>query len=358
MVQTLARCRSCGLPAKLAESIEWRGGGGIVFSRMRSLRLAMLDERTMDGIHQAVAAQVGEDAITEAEREYTRIVAGRILAGIRGRLTRYGAIKKRALEGMEEYSMLLGMGRMEIEKFTPAVGGTLNLHRPFNLCVSVAGVTGTLEEMDRCRYDAEITATGEHSRRLDLHVMETQDVKAGPQRDIPLYVGRKGAGKREGCHLCGLPPFVSQLVWDELYGVVTAGIRGRRVAFVPAYILAALADTLADPGAGERPALLEEVVFDATRKSIEGGTDDAYESADVIPREGDARAAWESMSMRGWGEVVESELLGESWRVDVAGVVDGGLVAGWLRALHAAATGKETSARVETGKEYTTFRLD
>ena len=110
--------------------------------------------------------------------------------------------------------------------------------------------------------------------------------------------------------------------------------------------------------AGERPALLEKAVYDATRNSLEGGMDDAYESADIIPRGGDAQAAWDSMSMRGWGEVVEGELLGESWRVDVAGVVDGGLVAGWLCALHAAATGKETSARVETGKEYTTFRLD
>jgi len=318
----------------------------------------MLDAQTMESIHRAVSAEAGEENLREAEKESTRIVTGRFLAGIKGRLTRYGAIKKRALEGIEEYSMLMGMGRMEIEKFTPGVGGSLNLHKPFNLSMVVAGVTGTLEEMDRCRYDAEISAVGAHSQRLDLRITETQGKSAGSRRELPDYQSRKGMEKQEGCHLCGLPLPVSQLIWDELYGVVTAGMRGRRVALVPAYMLAVLADPVVDSVDIGQSGLLEEAVYTAARISLEEGTGDAYESSDVIPRGGDAQAAWDSMRMRGWGEVVRSSLPGRGWQVDVAGAVDVGLVAGWLRALYAATTGEEASATIEEGKEYTTFRLD
>jgi len=318
----------------------------------------MLDASTMESIHRAVSAEAGEESIQEAEKESTRIVVGRLLAGIKGRLTRYGATKKRALEGMEEYSMLLGMGRMEIEKFTPGLGGTMNLQRPFNLSMVVAGVTGTLEEMDRCSYDAEITAVGAYSKRLDLHVSETQGTRVGSSRDLPDYQIRKGVEKQRGCHLCGMPLQVSKLIWDELYGVITAGIRGRRVALVPAYMLAALADPEVDAGKKVYSGLLEEAVYSATRMSLEKGTDDAFESTDVIPRNGDAQSAWDSMIMKGWGEVVGSSLLDDGWRVDVAGVIDGSLVAGWLRALHSAATGEEVSATIEVGEEYTTFKLD
>lgn len=358
MVQTLARCHSCGLPAKLAERLEWRDGGAIVFSRMKSMRLVMLDARTMESINRAVAAEVGEESISEVEKESTRIVTGRLLAGIKGRLTRYGAIKKRALEGMVEYSMLLGLGRMEIEKFTPGVGGILNLQKPFNLSMVVAGVTGTLEEMDRCRYEVEIADAGAHSQRLELRVVETQGAKTGSRRDLPDHQSRKGAEKQKGCHLCGLPLPVSKFIWDELYGVVTAGIRGRRIALVPAYMLAALAEPVVGDGRDGYSRLLEEAVYSATRMSLEEGEDDAYESAAVIPRVGDAQAAWDSIRIRGWGEVVGSRLQGNGWQVDVAGVADDNLVAGWLRALHDTATGEEASATIETGKEYTTFRFD
>ncbi|MBN2027546.1 MAG: hypothetical protein JW854_12370 [Actinobacteria bacterium] len=358
MVQTLARCRSCGLPAKLAERIEWRDGGIIVLGRMKSMRLAMLDAQTMESIHNAVAAETGEESITEAEKEYTRIVIGKLMAGIKGRLTRYGAIKKRVLEGMEEYSILLGMGRLEIEKFTPGAGGLLNLHEPFNISMVVAGVTGTLEEMDRCGYAAEITAIGANSQRLDLRVVETHGTKAVSRKPFPDNQSLKGVEKQQGCHLCGLPSFVSQLIWDELYGVVTAGVRGRRVALVPVFLLEAITDPIVEAGKGSRQELLEEAVYNATAITLEGGTGDAYESADLIPRNGDAQAAWDSLRMRGWGEVVGSSMSGESWQVDVAGVVNAGLVAGWLRALYAAATGEKASATIKEEREYITFKLD
>jgi hypothetical protein len=357
MVQTLARCRSCGLPAKLAERLEWRNGGVIVFSRMKSIRLAMVDEQTTERIHRAISAEVGEDALMSVEKESTRIVTSGLLAGIKGRLTRYGAIKKRALEGMEEYSLLLGMGRIEIERFTPGVEGILNLHRPFDLSITAAGVTGVLEEMDRCRYQADISAAGENSHRLELRIIESSDTGADSLQDPSGYQHRKGGEKQKGCSQCGLPQSVAQMIWDELYGVVVAGVGGRRVALVPAYMLAAFARLGNDVAGDRRSGLVEGAVYSSTRISLEGGTSDAYESADLLPHNGDARAAWQSMRMRGWGEVVGASLQGKEWGIDVSDPVDIGLIAGWLRALYAATTGEEAVAVIEEGKGSTTFRL-
>ena len=100
MVQTLNRCRSCGLPGKLAERLEWRSGGTITLARIRSLRLALMDASTMESIHAVVAAEAGDAAFMAAHKEAAHLVAGKVMAGIKGRLTRYGAIKKRALEAM------------------------------------------------------------------------------------------------------------------------------------------------------------------------------------------------------------------------------------------------------------------
>jgi len=320
-----------------------------------SMRLALLDAQTMDNIQRDLASGVGGDACMMAEKEATRIVTGSLLAGIKGRLTRYGAIKKRALEDMEEYSLLLGMGRIEMERFTPGEGGALKLHKPFDLMVTAAGVTGALEEMDRCRYRTSISSLGEHDYRLVLEVSESEDPEVSLSE--PSSWHGRGGEKVRGCSLCGLPLAFSQLLWDELYGTVEAGIQGRRVAFLPAYMLSVLARLGKGEVEGGQAGLVERAVYASTVNGLERGRDDAYESTAIVPRNGNARIAWGSMAMRGWGEVVGGALRGREWRIDVLDPVDMGLVAGWLRALYTLATGEDTATRIEEGRESTTFSL-
>ncbi len=357
MVQTLNRCRSCGLPAKLAERLEWRSGGTITLHRMRSVRLMLIDAQTMDRIHGAVTAGAGETAFLASQVEATRLVTGKLTAGIKGRLTRYGAVKKKALEAMEEYSLLLGMGRIEMEKFTPGEGGSLVLHEPFDISVVAGGILGVLEELDRCGYGADISNVGERAYRLVLEQMESQHITALSVRNPLLHHDGREGEKAEGCPMCGLPQAVSLLRWDEVHGKVAAGAGGRRVAFLPAYILDIAAGLGNAAGGGNRGGVVEGAVYAATRAGLEASADDAFESTAVVPRNGDAQAACDSMRVRGWGEVADHKLEGRDWWIEVINPVHEGLIAGWLRALHDFTTGDETSAVMEMGRNGTAFRL-
>lgn len=358
MVQTLARCRSCGLPGKLAESLEWQPDGAIVFRRMKSLRLALLDAQTMDHIRAAVEAAVGADACMGAEKDATRIVTGGLTSGIKGRLSRYSAIKKRALEAIEGYSMLLGMGRIELERFTPGEGGSLLLRRPFDLGVVTAGVTGVLEEMDRCRYAGTLSGAGENVYRLVLDSDEPEGVEAASPRELPLFHDQQaGDEKIEGCRICGLPSAISQLRWDELYGTIEAGAGGRRVFFMPVYMLAVLGHLAAGVAGSRYAKAVEEAVYASTRSSLESGKSDAYESSDILPRGGDWQAAWQSMRMRGWGAVARHRLHGGDLRVTVLDAVDEALIAGWLRAIYTVAMGREPVVEIVEEPPSTVFEL-
>ena len=241
MVQTLARCRSCGLPGEVAENLAWRANGTVILRRTRGLRVALLDLETMDSILSSLGSGLGAGICWRAVRDATRFATGKSLAGLKGKLSRYGVAKKRALEALEDNSLLLGMGRIEVEKFTPAEGGALSLRNPFAMGVSTAGITGLLEEVDHCAYGYELEEEGSNAYKLRLVLAGEDDYDARTQQEIPFFSRAVGGGeKEETCRQCGAPSSIAELRWDELYGTIEAGLRGRRVAFVPSFILTAL----------------------------------------------------------------------------------------------------------------------
>ncbi len=358
MVQTLARCRSCGVPVRIAECLEWQPGGEITIRRAKPLRLALLDARTMDDIVAGVTSVAGEDACVEAKKAATRTAAGRFVTGIRGKLSRYGAVKKRVLEAMESYSLLLGMGRIEVERLTPGEGGSLILRRPFEKGMVMAGIAGLLEEMDRCRYTGSLSVTGDDVYRLDLAVDESRGPVAGSPHEEALFrETRHGGAGYESCRLCGLPLSISPFLWDELYGVVDAGAGGRRVAFVPAYVLDTLGRLVRGEGDKGTEAFIEEAVFASTLGSLAGGTKDAYEGAGLLAGESCGKAALDIMRTRGWGAVAGDSLDGGEWRVEILDPVHDALVAGWLRAVYTVALGKEPKVEVREEPPYTVFEM-
>lgn len=350
MVQTLARCRYCGLPGKVAENMVWYPNGTIVLRRSKGLRVAILDIETMRDIHAALEAEMGADALWVTVRNATRFITGKSLAGLKGKLSRYGVIKKRVLEAIEDHSLLLGMGRIEVEKFTPAMGGAMLLRRPFDIEIATAGITGVLEEVDHCPYKYGLSEGGEDSYRLLLELAEVDDYDAQSLRGIPFFMRATTGGEKAAvCNQCGLPSSVAELQWDELYGTVDAGAGGRRVAFIPGYIISALTHHKSASDEGRCRRLVEEAVYVSARRSFEGGPADAYEGERLLPREGSSSAAWERLRVRGWGAVVEESIAEEGWRVTVLNPVDKALIAGWLRALYTVTVGRE--AQVEVREE-------
>ena len=358
MVQTLARCRDCGLPAKLAEGVEWRPGGSIVLRRLKTQRLVLLDVRTMEGISAAYKAEVGTDACLTAGIEAAYVVTAGIVAGFKGRLSRYGVVKKRILEAVEDYSLLLGMGRIELEKFTPGEGGSLLLRRPFDIGVVMASLTGVMEGMDHCLYACALERISEDAYRLNMSAGGSASLEGGHRIEQPPR-RRVGAADAEQniCRLCGLPSTLAQLQWDEVYGMVEADRGGRRVALLPLFILDTF-DRLDGGGQGRKgKGLLEEAVFRSTVESLQSGTADAYEAPDIVPQDASATAAWAKFAMRGWGSVRSDSLVGEAWRIDVFNPVDTALIAGWLRALYTVAMGREPVVKLDEKPPTVTFEL-
>jgi hypothetical protein len=356
VVQTLARCRECGLPGKLAESLEWRSGGIISVRRAKSLRLVLIDERTLSDMVTDLTATVGAEPLHFAETEATRAATTGLMGGIKGRLSRYSGIKKRILEAIEDYSLLLGMGRIELEKFSPGEGGSMLLRKPFELGITVAGVSGALEEMDQCAYRSNVSVAGEKAYRLTLDVRKEEE--RGRSRRGPVATPARaitGRKNTESCSQCGLPLPVAGLCWDEMYGVIQAGTDGRRVAFLPAFMLEALEQISGDQG-GSAEAL-EEAVFNSIRNGLEEGKDDIYESTAILLSGNKAEAVSRRINMRGWGAVTSGRLDGVSWHVEVTNPISNVLIAGWLRALYTVAMRKEPLVKISGEAPLRVFEL-
>ena len=172
----------------------------------------------------------------------------------------------------------------------------------------------------------EAEETRERERKRAHYVLPQPDTVAGG-KDM------------QACGRCGMPLPVAGLLWDEMYGTIQAGIGGRRVALIPAFILASL-ERLGDGQAGTG-GVIEEAVFDSVRSSLEKGFDDFYESAADIQRGAESGEIRYRMNMRGWGAVTSCTMRKKDWRLEVLNPVSDTLVAGWLRALYTVAIGEE-----------------
>ncbi|MEW6553133.1 MAG: hypothetical protein AB1384_02465 [Actinomycetota bacterium] len=357
MVQSLARCRECGLPGKLAEGLEWGPGGLILLRGAKPLRLALLDQETAGSIQASLEERHTRDACLIAEVEAVREAAGRDHTGLKGRLSRYGAAKRKILESMEGDALLLGLGRIEVERFNPGEGGAVLLRRPFNLAITAAYVTGVLEDMDVRSYAMAIDTIGEMDFRL---VLETGEQGDGDTQRISDGVKRRGASHPGGagnmCERCGLPTHMADWRWDELHGSIQAGVDGRRVAMVPSCLFDAF-ERLDVAGGDVRTGVVGEAIYGATMKSLQAGSGDAYENGGLPPEVSGTEAMRERMSLRGWGAVVTTHFNGGEWRIEVANPVDDALIAGWLRAIYTVAMGREPGVEVSGGPRARRFEL-
>jgi hypothetical protein len=349
LVQSLARCRDCGLPGKLAEGLELSPGGIILLRGARPLRLAMLDQDTARRIQTSLEERYSQEACLQVESEAVRAATSRDLTGLKGRLSRYGTLKRRTLEALEDNSLILGLGRIELEKFTPGEGGAMMLRRPFTLGITTAFVTGVLEEMDSCSYAIALEAAGEKDFRLVLEAMGPGDKVTQREVDAGRHKGASsGQGDGDRCRQCGLPSAMAAWRWDELYGSIQAEVGGRRIALLPACILDAFAQ-LERRGGKPRAGVVEEAVYNTTKESLQDGAGDAYDDEDLPPAASGVAALCKRISMRGWGEVTSNTLSGTGWRIDIVNPVDEALIAGWLRAIYTVAMGREP--RLEVGGE-------
>jgi hypothetical protein len=349
LVQSLARCRDCGLPSKLAEGLDLSPDGIILLRGARPLRLALLDQDAARRIQTSLEERLTQEACLQVEVEAVRAATSRDLTGLKGRLSRYGALKRRTLEALEDNSLILGLGRIELEKFTPGEGGAMMLRRPFTLGITTAFVTGVLEEMDSCSYGIALEAADGKDFRLVLEAMGPGD--GGKQRAVDTGSNKgasTGQGNGDRCRQCGMPSTMAAWRWDELHGSIQAGAGGRRVALLPACILDAFAQ-LESGGGKTRAGVVEETVYSTTMESLQNGAGDAYEGEELPPAASGAMALCERIRARGWGEVISNRLNGTDWRIDVVNPVDEALIAGWLRAIYTVAMGREP--RVEVGGE-------
>ncbi|MDD3718428.1 MAG: hypothetical protein PHP28_07180 [Actinomycetota bacterium] len=342
MVQTLSRCRECGLPGRLAESVAWGPGGLVVLRRMQGMRLAMLDERTLESVKAAMSGAVGAAAVQEAQRDAANAAASTQMRA-KGRLSRFGTAKREFLVRLEELSLLLGLGRVELEKFTPCEGGSMLLRMPFDLEMMAAAITGALERMDQCVYAVEVSGIGENVFRLALEAKGRSEDNA-LKRVHAVSHGRidAGGGDGERCGQCGLPVCLAGLCWDEMHGVIRAGADGRRLVLLPHCMLAAQ-EHLVEAPAGVA-ASMQEAVFRSVRAGMEYGEHDGYEKAlngGKAGSEGWCGSVGGMLAMRGWGALAGIASEGDRWRIEVMNPVSDGLVAGWLRALYTVAVGRE-----------------
>ena len=341
----------------MAGGVEWRPDGSVVLRPLEELRLAMLDLATMRRVRDRMVGEVGEEAAFEREKEATRFHAARFLLPLEGKPSRYGLAKRQALEALEDYALLLGMGRIELERLTPGESGSLLLIKPFDLRLVSAGVAGLMQELDGFPYESRLSGLGGDAFRLVLE-------RAGGGRDAweppeGLRIPPPGEGEAaglEGCPLCGLPTRLGAFDWNELYGTVEAGPGGRRVALLPAFFL----EVMDRPARGKGPGhggLVEEAAYAATRSSLEGGGGDAYESAPGA-RGGATGVDWGALLLRGWGVAADARTGAGGWKVTVLNPVHIPLIAGWLRALYTFAMGREPRLRVDGETSRARFALD
>lgn len=339
MVQTLARCRECGLPGKLAEGVAWKPGGLIVLRRAQSMRLAMIDERITIEVKAALVSAAGAEAVMDAQRDAASSAVSMLTRGLKSRLSRFGSEKKELLESLEDYSLLLGLGRIELERHAPGDGGAMLLRSPFDLEMVAGAVSGALEQMDQCAYTNVVSQIGDNVFRLTLEAAGKRDGEASRRGQAAEHVRSADKGKETAsCGQCGLPASLAGHRWDEVHGVIRAGAGGRRISLLPRCMFTAMERQ--DEGSAGGAGLISEAVFRSVRRDLEGKTDDACESAVMPGHERWVEKLSEKTATRGWGELTGGSH-GEKWSIEVMNPISDALIAGWLRGLYTVAMGRE-----------------
>ena len=325
MVQTLSRCRSCGLPKPLVEMVEWLPGGTVAFKRLKAVRLAVIEKDLYDRLYEAFSQQghQGNGMVFESQKEATRYIAGKVLKGAKARIIRYSVVMKRALETMERYSLLLGMGRIEVERIKIEAGGSLLLKMPFNRYLLSAGIMGVLEQIEGRAYTHRLQQMEEEVFRLTMDVCEDDDYEVGDFEWMDLLSSEAtGGDELERCRQCGAPSSMDSYNWDEIYGVIEDTRQGRRLAFIPCYTLAALKKT-AGYKENEVAEIMENASYSCTLEHIK----DAEYAAGI-------EELINGLPVKGWGQAAAFVDEEETWRVTVINPLDVSLITGWLRALY------------------------
>jgi hypothetical protein len=325
LVQTLSRCRSCGLPTPLVEMVEWLPGGTVAFKRLKAVRLTVIDKDLYDRLYGALSQQGSQENGPgfERQKKATRYIAGKVLKGVKARVIRYSVVMKRALETMERYSLLLGMGRIEVERIKIEAGGSLLLKMPFNRYLLSAGIMGVLEQIEGRAYTHRLSQMGEETFKLIMDVCEDDDYDEGDFEGMDLLSpAAPGEDELERCRQCGAPSALDSCNWDEIYGVIEDTRRDRRLAFIPCYMLAALKKAV---GYSEKEVaeIMENASYSSTLEQLKSGEVPAgiEELLDGLP-------------VKGWGQATAYDFEEGTWRVTVINPMDVSIITGWLRALY------------------------
>ena len=349
MVQTLTRCRSCGLPKSLVEMVEWQPGGTMAFKRFTAVRLALIDEGFYDRMYGALSQREsqGDGGVFESQRKAARYVSGKVLKGLKSRVIRYSVVMKRALETMERYSLLFGMGRIEVERIKIEAGGSILLKMPFNRYLLSAGIIGVLEQIEGRAYTHTMSQMGEDVFRLDLDIREDDDYREEDLETIdllaPVATGEKGL---ERCQQCGAPSALASYDWDEIYGVIEDSRYGGRLGFVPCFTLTAVKKT-AGYCEKEVADVMEDAAYSSTMEKLGGG------KGDIVVEE-----LIGELAVKGWGQAALFADDEEAWKVTVNNPLDISLLAGWLRAVFFFSTEREPRISVTEMADSAEFTLE
>ncbi|MFW6113892.1 MAG: hypothetical protein ACOC78_03105, partial [Actinomycetota bacterium] len=144
----------------------------------------------------------------------------------------------------------------------------------------------------------------------------------------------------ERCASCGLPVGLRGFVWDELYGVIREGPRGKRNVFIPSFIISVMEDLENRDGVHILEREAYDYAMESLRRDGKDRTASKQESIDigVIDDPGDFL---ERVGLWGWGYVEKAALEGSSWKVTVSNPLLVALIAGWLGALYTITMGRE-----------------
>lgn len=361
MVQTLARCRNCGLPRSLAENFMWQSDGTLHLKRVKGVRLAIVDEGFVDGLFERMAGEECPEVLCALEQAATRQVVGRLTSGLKGKMTRYSLLKRRALEGMVDYSLLMGQGRIELERYTPAVEGRFTMKSPFNLAVIQSGIAGVLEQLDRRFYARHLTEIGKEYYRLIVEASDREAYEGEIDEPLALDYGeQRGVIEDIGCEQCGLPVALTDFIWDELHGAIYEGKIRRRVAMLPWYMVSAL-KWLIPGGEGGR---LESVVEDEARAAmVRRLSSQAADTGEAGTGEDDSLTGilgffLRRLQARGWGRAGDLKEEDGALRVSITNPVDTPFLTGCVRGIQSFALKTEAGLSVEEAAGSATFLLE
>ncbi|MDY6795032.1 MAG: hypothetical protein SWK76_07105 [Actinomycetota bacterium] len=343
MVQSLSRCGSCGLPGKLAENLTWGCDGTIRLSGLKWVKLAFMDADCIRDIYDGLAVMLGSGSLDDGERDVTHLITGRLISGFKRKLSRYDILKRRILEAMEDYSLILGMGRIELERYTPVAEGSMLLKWPIHLNMVEAGIAGILECMDRCTYSyhTSVLSGGCYRLRFDLKRKGTRHGGSLGKRET-VVVNEDGEELKR-CEKCGLPCGMSVYRWDELHGVIEEGTEGRRMVFIPVDAINIMVRMGNDVGEDTGNGIVGEAIRSCTLRQLETGKESTAEGGGSGAVGADRKGIAEYMSrpsLWGWGHVEDAGISGEVWRICMTSPLPSPVITGWLSGLYTSAIGR------------------